>query len=62
MSEPQSVEAQLAVINVKLDTLLATQNDHEPRIRKLETFKWIVLGAAVASGPVFSAIGSKIPA
>ncbi len=61
MNEPQSVETQLAVINTKLDTLIHTQSDHEPRIRKLETFKWVILGAAIASGPVFSAVGVRIP-
>lgn len=59
---PLSVEAQLAVINLKLDTLLAGDNDHEARIRKLEQLQWkqagVVgllssgIGAAVAAGVV----------
>ena len=49
--EPVSVEAQLAVINTKLDllTLAVTESrtDHERRIRSLEQFKWGFFGAGV---------------
>jgi hypothetical protein len=54
-----SVETQLAVINTKLDTLLATQTDHEPRIRKLEQFKWVLMGIAAASGPVYQQVAGR---
>lgn len=30
--------------------------DQESRLRRLEQFRWVVLGAAAASGPVFDAI------
>lgn len=61
MSDPApSVEAQLAVINTKLDVLIATRDDHEIRIRRIEQFKWIVLGAALASGPFFQAVANNI--
>ena len=36
MGEEMSVEAQLAVINTKLDTLLIQRDDHEVRLRALE--------------------------
>lgn len=45
-----SVEAQLAAINVKLDLLIAGKDDHETRLRALEQFKWVVLGAAAVCG------------
>lgn len=45
-----SVEAQLAAINVKLDLLIAGKDDHETRLRSLEQFKWVVLGAAAVCG------------
>lgn len=61
MSEASpSVETQLAVINAKLDVLIEQRTDHETRLRKIEQFKWIVLGAALASGPAFSAIGARL--
>jgi hypothetical protein len=44
------VEAQLAVINTKLDLLITTRDDHEIRLRKIEQFKWVMVGAAGASG------------
>ena len=50
--EPQSIEAQLAVINTKLDLLIANRDDHETRLRKLEQFKWVVVGIAAAAGGV----------
>lgn len=61
MSEaPQSVETQLAIINTKLDVLIATRDDHETRLRKLEQFKWVLLGVAAASGGVAQAIASQL--
>lgn len=48
--EPQSIEAQLAVINTKLDLLITTRDDHEIRLRKMEQFKWVIVGVATAAG------------
>lgn len=49
-AQPVSVEAQLAVINTKLDLLITTRDDHEIRLRKIEQFKWIMVGASGAAG------------
>ena len=54
---PLSVEAQLAVINLKLDTLLTQRDDHELRIRKLEQFAWKQAGLV---GLLSSAIGAGV--
>ena len=48
--EPTSVEAQLAVINTKLDLLITTRDDHEVRLRKIEQFRWTLVGAAIVAG------------
>lgn len=50
--QPVSVEAQLAVINTKLDLLITTRDDHEIRLRKIEQFKWVLVGAAAVAGGV----------
>ena len=50
--QPVSVEAQLAVINTKLDLLITTRDDHEIRLRKIEQFKWILVGASALAGGV----------
>lgn len=47
MSEP-TVGEQLAVINIKLDLLIAQRNDHEQRIRALEQLRWKLVGLATA--------------
>lgn len=60
MSQPTSVEAQLAVINTKLDLLIEQRTDHETRLRALERFKWLVMGAAIVSGPVTNAIAARL--
>lgn len=57
MTEPTlSVETQLALLNQKVDDLLAATKergtDHEQRLRKLEQFKWLMVGAATAAGGV----------
>lgn len=54
-----SVEAQLAAINVKLDLLIAGKDDHETRLRGLEQFKWLFIGASAASGASAGAIVSR---
>lgn len=71
-TDPQSIEAQLAVISTKLDLLITTRDDHETRLRgvedraptqadridvegrlrKLEQFRWIVVGVSAAAGAV----------
>lgn len=48
--EPQGIEAQLAVINTKLDLIVASRDDHEIRLRKIEQFKWLMVGAAGGAG------------
>lgn len=56
MSEP-TVGEQLAIINVKLDLLLVGKDDHESRIRALETKVWKAAGAAAAfSGAIGGAL------
>lgn len=37
-------------MNAKLDLLLAGKDDHETRLRSLEQFKWLVVGAAAIAG------------
>lgn len=54
--DPLGAEAQFAVINVKLDILLAQKIDHEARIRVLEKFRWQLAGACV----VVSTLGGVI--
>lgn len=54
---PLSVDTQLAVINIKLDTLLTQRDDHELRIRNLEKFAWKQAGAV---GLVSSAVGAAL--
>lgn len=60
MVDGPSVEAQLATISVKLDLLLAGKDDHEVRLRSLEQFKWILMGAAAAVGGTAGAIVDRI--
>lgn len=55
-----SVEAQLAVINYKLDVLIESRHDQESRIRSLEQFKWLFMGAAITSGAASGGIVAKL--
>lgn len=55
MPDP-TVGEQLAAINVKLDVLIEQRTDHEARLRGLERFRWVLLGAAAASGPIWEQI------
>jgi hypothetical protein len=52
MSTPESlsIEGQLAVINTKLDLLIEQRADQEARLRKLEQFKYVLVGLALAAG------------
>lgn len=51
---PLSTETQLALMNQKLDMIIVQTTDrgrdHENRLRKLEQFKWVIVGLAGASG------------
>lgn len=58
--EPTSVEAQLAVINTKLDLLIEQRTDHEVRLRKLEQFKWVLIGLAAAAGGVSGSVAPHL--
>ena len=60
MVDGPSVEAQLAAISVKLDLLLVGKDDHEVRLRALEQFKWVLMGAAAAAGGVAGAVVDRI--
>ena len=60
MVDGPSVEAQLAAINEKLDLLIAGKDDHESRLRSLEQFKWVLLGAAAAAGGSAGALVDRI--
>lgn len=53
----QPIEIQLAIMNTKLDLLLAGKDDHETRIRKLEQFAWKQAGAV---GLVAALVGGGI--
>jgi hypothetical protein len=55
-----SIEAQLAVISTKLDTLLVQRDDHEKRIRSLEQWKWLATGIAAAAGSGIGAAASSL--
>lgn len=56
MGEQPTIGEQLAAMNVKLDILLAGKDDHESRLRSLESFKWIQVGVALASGGVATTV------
>jgi hypothetical protein len=65
VTEPTlSVETQLALLNQKVDDLLAATKerglDHEQRIRKLEQFKWVMVGAAFAAGGAAGTVGAAM--
>lgn len=59
MTGAPSVEAQLAVINTKLDLLIEQRSDHETRLRKMEQFKWGVIGWATALGGAAGTIAGR---
>jgi hypothetical protein len=58
--DPPSIEVQLAIINTKLDVLIEQRLDHEGRLRRLEQFKWVKIGAAAAVGGVAGRLASLI--
>lgn len=58
-SQP-SVPVQLAVINVKLDTLLVQRDDHETRLRKLEQFRWVLAGAVAAGSTAGATLVARV--
>lgn len=59
-----SVETQLALLRRdvgKMKSLLEIRGtDHEARLRKLEQFKWIILGAATASAGGVGALVAQV--
>ncbi|MDP9820487.1 hypothetical protein [Nocardioides massiliensis] len=59
-STPTTVGERLAVMDTKLDVLIQQRTDHEERLRTLERFRWVLLGVAAASGPVFSKIAPHL--
>lgn len=58
--DPLSPEAQFAVINVKLDMILAQNIDYEARIRVLERFKWQLGGACLAISTVAGGLAQRL--
>lgn len=60
VSDTPPIGEQLAVINTKLDVLIEQRTDHEDRLRKLEQFKWVVVGVAMASGGVGTAVAQAL--
>lgn len=60
MTTTPGVEAQLAVINTKLDVLIEQRTDHETRLRALERFKWLLLCAAAAGGGVAGEVTQRL--
>ncbi|RNL63657.1 hypothetical protein EFK50_07900 [Nocardioides marmoriginsengisoli] len=55
-----TVETQLAVMDTKLDLILANDRDHETRIRRLERWIWLATGAAAAGGGVGGGLLAKV--
>lgn len=47
--DPPTIE-RLVRIETKLDMMVPTNADHEARIRSLEKYKWLLVGAAGALG------------
>lgn len=58
--QPHSVEAQLAVINTKLDLLIEQRSDHEVRIRALEQVRWRLAGIGATAGAVSAAVITRL--
>lgn len=56
----ESDAERLTRIETKIDQLLDMSGDHENRIRKLEEFKYIVLGAALVGGGAAGSLASAI--
>jgi hypothetical protein len=50
----------LVAMNVKLDTVLSGQVDHESRIRNLEQVRWALAGAAALLGAGGGTLLSKL--
>lgn len=59
-----SVETQLALLRQEVGQIKGILDgrgeDHEARLRKLEQFKWVLLGTAMASGPIWAGVASTI--
>jgi len=50
----------LVEMNVKLDQALATDKDHEDRIRGLERWRWLLTGGAALAGTGGGALLAKL--
>ena len=59
--DPQTDRELLIQMNGKLDTLITCKDDHETRIRSLETSFWKVIGLASVISLVAGWFGSKFP-
>lgn len=59
-SDIQRILERLAVIETKIDMSRSNADDHEQRIRALERFKYLMIGAAAAIGGGSGALVSKI--
>lgn len=59
--DPQTDRELLIQMNGKLDTLISCKDDHEIRIRALETSFWKVIGLASVISFVAGWFGSKFP-
>lgn len=59
--DPQTDRELLIQMNGKLDTLITCKDDHETRIRSLETSFWKVIGLASVISFVAGWFGSKFP-
>lgn len=46
----EAMGERLVRIETKLDVVLGRVDDHEPRLRKLERWMWLVSGAAGVAG------------
>lgn len=58
--DPQTDRELLIQMNGKLDTLISCKDDHEIRIRALETSFWKVIGLASVISFIAGFFGSKI--
>lgn len=57
---PHTDRELLLLVNEKLDTIIDRSDDHEERIRCLETNQNKILGVAVSFSAIMAIIGAKI--
>lgn len=58
--QPMSMAERLAVMDTKLDILIEQRSDHEIRIRRLERWMWLVLGAGLAGGGAAGTVAAQL--